>query len=66
MAETLNFLPQETQHPAFNAIESRMSALGEKGGGGPRPPFRLNVANTRKATVTRPSGCRTRATPRRC
>jgi serine protease inhibitor len=31
MAETLNFLPQETQHPAFNAIESRMSALGDGG-----------------------------------
>lgn len=46
MAETLNFLPQETQHPAFNAIEGRMSGLGEKGGGGPSPPFRLNVANS--------------------
>jgi serpin B len=46
MAETLNFLPQETQHPAFNAIESRMSGLGEKDGGGPSPPFRLNVANS--------------------
>ncbi len=46
MAETLKFLPQETQHPAFNAIESRMSGLGEKGGGGPSPPFRLNVANS--------------------
>lgn len=44
MAETLRFLPQETQHPAFNAIESRMSALGDEGGG-PSPPFRLNVAN---------------------
>lgn len=44
MAETLRFLPQETQHPDFNAIESRMSALGDKGGG-PSPPFRLNVAN---------------------
>jgi serpin B len=46
MAETLRFLPQETQHPAFNAIESRMSRLGEKGGGGSSPPFRLNVANS--------------------
>ena len=46
MAETLKFLPQETQHPAFNAIESRMSGLGEKGGGGDSAPFRLNVANS--------------------
>jgi len=46
MAETLRFLPQETQHPAFNAIEGRMSRLGEKGGGGSSPPFRLNVANS--------------------
>lgn len=46
MARTLNFLPQETQHPAFNAVESRMSGLGEKGGGGPSLPFRLNVANS--------------------
>jgi serpin B len=46
MAETMGFLPQETQHPAFNAVESRMSELGEKGGGGPKPPFRLNVANS--------------------
>ena len=46
MAETLGFLPQETQRPAFNAVESRMSELGEKGGGGPKPPFRLNVANS--------------------
>ena len=45
MTETLNFLPQGTQHPAFNAIESRMSGLGEKGGS-PSPPFRLNVANS--------------------
>lgn len=46
MAETLNFLPQKTQHPAFNAIESRMSGLGDKGSGSPSPPFRLNVANS--------------------
>jgi serpin B len=45
MAETLGFLPQETQHPAFNAVESRMSGLGEKGDD-PSPPFRLNVANS--------------------
>jgi serpin B len=46
MAETLNFLPQGTQHPAFNAIEGRMSGLGEKDGGSPSLPFRLNVANS--------------------
>ncbi len=46
MAETLNFLPQETQHPAFNVIESRMSGLGEKDRDDPSPPFRLNVANS--------------------
>ena len=46
MAETLNFLPQETQHPAFNVIESRMSGLGKKDGGGSSSPFRLNVANS--------------------
>ncbi|CAA9458084.1 MAG: hypothetical protein AVDCRST_MAG25-408 [uncultured Rubrobacteraceae bacterium] len=46
MAETMRFLPQETQHPAFNAIESRMSGLGEKDGGDPSPSFRLNVANS--------------------
>ncbi len=45
MAETLGFLSQETQHPAFNAVESRMSGLGEKRGD-PSPPFRLNVANS--------------------
>ena len=46
MAETLNFFPQGAQHPAFNAIESRMSGLGEKGGEDRSPPFRLNVANS--------------------
>lgn len=46
MAETLNFLPQGAQHPAFNAIESRMSGLGEEGGEDRSPPFRLDVANS--------------------
>lgn len=45
MAETLGFLPQENQHPAFNAIEGRMSGLGERDDG-PSPDFRLNVANS--------------------
>ena len=46
MAETLNFLSQGAQHPAFNAIESRMSGLGEKGGEDRSPSFRLDVANS--------------------
>lgn len=45
MADTLHFLPQNTQHPAFNAIDQRMSALGERAGRGAAVPFRLNVAN---------------------
>ena len=46
MAETLHFLPQHTQHPAFNAIDQRMSALGENGSGNAAIPFWLNVANS--------------------
>jgi serpin B len=42
---TLHFLPQKTQHPAFNAIDQKMSGLGERSGGGDAVPFRLNVAN---------------------
>jgi serpin B len=45
MAETLNYLPQEAQHPAFNALDARISGLGEKGGGD-APPFQLNIANS--------------------
>ena len=30
MAGTLNYLPQQTQHAAFNALEQRMSGLGER------------------------------------
>jgi serpin B len=45
MAETLNYLPQDAQHPAFNALDARISGLGEKGGGD-APPFQLNVANS--------------------
>ena len=44
IAETLGFLPQETQHPAFNDLDRRVSDPGgEVEGGG--TPFRLNVAN---------------------
>jgi serpin B len=45
MAQTLHFLPQNTQHPAFDAIDQQMSALGEEGGESAAVPFRLNVAN---------------------
>ena len=45
MAQTLGYLPQETQHPAFNALDRRVSqpasADGDSG-----TPFQLNVANT--------------------
>jgi serpin B len=44
MAGTLNYLPQQTQHAAFNALEQRMSGLGEKDGGD-ASPFQLSVAN---------------------
>ena len=44
MAQTLGYLPQETQHPAFNALDRRVSqpasADGDSG-----TPFQLNVAN---------------------
>ena len=45
ITQTLGYLPQETQHPAFNAVEGRMSGLGGKDGGS-SSPFRLNVANS--------------------
>jgi serpin B len=45
MAEVLGYLPQEAQHPAFNALEQRISGLGEKESGSAAVPFRLNVAN---------------------
>lgn len=45
IAETLNYLPQQAQHPAFNALNARISGLGEDGGG-PGVPFQLNVANS--------------------
>ena len=45
MADTLHFLRQNTQHSAFNAVDQRISRLGEKAGRGAAVPFRLNVAN---------------------
>ena len=44
MARTLGYLPQETQHPAFNALDRRVSQpAGADGDSG--TPFQLNVAN---------------------
>ena len=44
MAQTPNFLPQEGQHPTFNALDRRGSrSESEEGDSG--TPFRLNVAN---------------------
>ncbi len=46
MARALHFLPQETQHPALNAVDQRLESLGKA-----RPeeeegvPFRLSLAN---------------------
>lgn len=46
MAEVFHYLPQEAQHPAFNALDRQIAAVGEAGtvpeGG---EPFQLNVAN---------------------
>jgi serpin B len=44
MARTLGYLPQKTQHPAFNALDLRVSqpASADKDSG---TPFQLNVAN---------------------
>ena len=44
MAQTLNFLPQEGQHPAFNGLDQRVSG-SEREDGGSGTPFELNVAN---------------------
>lgn len=46
MAEVFHYLPQEAQHPAFNALDGQIAAAGEavavpEGG----EPFQLNVAN---------------------
>ena len=45
MAETLHFLPQDEQHPAFNVLERGISDPDEAKGEGSGTPFRLNVAN---------------------
>jgi serpin B len=46
MAKALHFLPQETQHPALNAVDQRLRALGEaKASEEEGAPFRLSQAN---------------------
>jgi serpin B len=45
MAETLHFLPQEEQHPAFNSLERVISDPARARSEGSGTPFRLNVAN---------------------
>ncbi len=44
MAQTLNFLPQEGQHPAFNVLDRRVSG-SEREDGDSGTLFQLNVAN---------------------
>lgn len=46
MAEIFHYLPQETQHPAFNALDQQIVAAGEAGSVPEEgEPFQLNVAN---------------------
>jgi serpin B len=46
MAQVLHSLPQEAQHPAFNALDQRLSNLGDEAGGDMAGnPFQLNIAN---------------------
>jgi serpin B len=46
IADVLNYLPQEAQHPAFNVLEQRLSSLGDKEVAESSPePFRLSIAN---------------------
>ena len=47
MAEVLGFLPQEEQHPAANALDQHLAALGQDATPGMEQgePFQLNIAN---------------------
>jgi serpin B len=46
IADVLNYLPQEAQHPAFNLLEQRLSSLGDEEVAESSPePFRLSIAN---------------------
>lgn len=46
MMEALNYLSQEAQHPAFNALDQHLASLGDEGGGETEgEPFQLNIAN---------------------
>jgi serpin B len=48
MAEVLGYLPQETQHPAFNALDQGLSRLAEQSESGATDgePFQLHIANS--------------------
>lgn len=44
--DALNYLPQEAQHPAFNALDQRLASLGdERANETEGEPFQLNIAN---------------------
>ncbi|HEX6304021.1 MAG TPA: serpin family protein [Anaerolineales bacterium] len=46
MTKVLNYLAQEAQHPAFNALDHHLASLGdERGGETEGEPFQLNIAN---------------------
>lgn len=46
MASALNFmLPQSELHPAFNALDLKLSSRGKNAQGSDGQPFRLNIAN---------------------
>ena len=46
MMEALNYLAQDAQHPAFNALDQHLASLGdERGGETEGEPFQLNIAN---------------------
>ena len=47
MAEVLGFLPQAEQHPAANALDGHLNALGDDPpeSGGEGEPFQLSIAN---------------------
>jgi serpin B len=46
MREALNYLAQEAQHPAFNALDQQLASLGDESGGETEgEAFQLNIAN---------------------
>jgi serpin B len=49
MAEVMHYLSQESQHPAFNALDQRLGRLGEvakPAAATPEEAFRLSIANS--------------------